>query len=1007
LSAFSTVQGSMAGIFLATSGLLAAGVPAQAFAASDVVISQVYGGGGNAGSTFKNDFIELFNRSATAVNLSGWSVQYASATGASWIVTALPSVVLEPGQYLLVQQALGAAGVTVLPTPDKIGTTAMSATAGKVVLSNGTSAVAGPSAPSVLDLVGFGATASAFEGSAAVAPSNLNAVLRAANGCSDADNNGADFAAGPPNPRNSAAPRNVCGAPANAAIVPVCPATLAVTPGTAGSAALTASDADGIVNGATITAGSVAGISLGSLTAAAAAGASAGVALNVAPGVGAGTYPLVVGFTNDQAQSASCAISVAVQTSAAATRTISQIQGSGATSPDAGTTQTTEGVVTLKLGNGFYLQDPVGDGDPTTSDGVFVFTGTAPAVAQGDRVRLTAQVTEFNAGDAARPLTELTGATAITVIGSGNTVTPANVTLPMASAAELERYEGMLVRFTGPLTASQNFFQGRYGQVTLSSGRLEKPTNRHPAGSAAAVAAAAANAANMIVLDDASSAQNPNPVPYIGIDNTLRAGDTVANLTGVLDFGLITSSNPGPAAYKLQPTVSPVFSRDNARSPAPVVAAGNVRVASFNVLNYFTTFTDGNTAGGLSAQGCTLGASTAKSNCRGADNAAEFARQRDKIVAAMKAIDADAFGLMEIQNQGDTAVANLVEGLNASIGAPTYAFVPKPAAVNGTGDDAIRVAMIYKPAKLTLVGGALSDTDPINNRPPMAQTFAGANGQKFSLIVNHFKSKGSCPAGAGLDADQGDGQGCWNALRMQQAQRLAQVFIPQVQAAANDADVLVIGDLNAYGAEDPVNALTGLGLVNQVERFVRPAGLPYSYVFDGEAGYLDHALASASLNGQVAGAAEWHINADEPSVIDYNTEFKPQDLYSATPYRASDHDPVIVSLNLQSAVADVTASMSSVISGLVFNRATQTFNGTFALTNNGGAAIAGPFQVQLDGLTAGVTLANATGLHAGAPYVTASVGTLAPGQSVSVALRFKNPAKATVNYSAKIYSGNF
>lgn len=456
----------------------------------------------------------------------------------------------------------------------------------------------------------------------------------------------------------------------------------------------------------------------------------------------------------------------------------------------------------------------------------------------------------------------------------------------------------MLVRIAAPLTVSQNYFQGRYGQLTLSAGRLEKPTNRYPLRSAQAAAAAAANAANRIVLDDGRSTRNPDPVPYIGADRTLRIGDRTTGLVGVIDFGPIAASNRGPAGYRLQPAVTPMFSRDNPRPAAPALpaAAGNVKVASFNVRNFFTTFTDGATAAGQAGHGCTLGASTAQSNCRGADNLAEFGRQRSRIVAALRAIDADAVGQMEVQNNGDTAVANLVDALNAAAPGDAYAVVPRP---DATGGDAIRVAMIYKPSRLALVGAALSDPDPVNHRPPMAQTFAARNGQRFSLVVSHMKSKSGCPAAGTPDADAGDGQGCWNATRVRQARRLASVFLPRLQAAAGNADVLVMGDLNAYGMEDPVAALVDAGLINQVERFLRRGGMPYSYVFDGESGYLDHALTSASLGSRVQGVAHWHSNADEPAFIDYRTELKPQDLYSASPYRASDHDPVVVSLDLR------------------------------------------------------------------------------------------------------------
>jgi len=405
------------------------------------------------------------------------------------------------------------------------------------------------------------------------------------------------------------------------------------------------------------------------------------------------------------------------------------------------------------------------------------------------------------------------------------------------------------------------------------------------------------NARSRITLDDGSSAQNPNPIPFIGEDNTLRAGDIAQTITGYIDHGLITASSTGPRDYKIHPTVVPVFERQNPRTAAPSAVGGNVKVASFNVLNYFTTFVDGNTASGQSGQGCSLGASVAASNCRGANNALEFTRQRDKIINAIAAINADIVGLMEIQNNGATAVQNLVDGLNAKMGAGTYVRVNDPAA--GTGTDAIKVAMIYKANRVALVNAALSDTNSINNRPTLAQTFAALNGEKFSVVVNHFKSK-SCSGASGADADLNDGQGCFNAQRLAQANQLINGFMPQVIAAAGDSDVLVIGDLNAYGKEDPIELFAQAGVSDQIARFNGEEG--YSYVFDGESGYLDHALANSSMAAQITGANEWHINADEPFVIDYNTEFKPQDLYTSGPYKASDHDPVVLGLNLQKTV---------------------------------------------------------------------------------------------------------
>jgi predicted extracellular nuclease len=812
-----------AALLLALTGL------AQA-STSGVVISQVYGGGGNTGATYKNDFVELFNAGGNAVNLSGWSVQYASATGTSWQVTNLGSLVLQPGQYYLVQQAAGTGGTVSLPTPDASGTIAMSGSAGKVALVSATVALSGaqPTAASLVDLVGYGSTATTTEGTPAGGTANATGVLRATLGCTDTNNNSADFAVVAPTPRNSVTGFITCG-----------------------------NTTGGGTGGGT--------------------------------GTGTGT-PLAV--------------------------SIASIQGSGTVSPLVGQTVSTTGVVTKLTNNGFYLQSKVEDGNPATSDGILVFTSTAPTVAVGQELSLSGTVAEFNVGAAtnavtlAHTVTELTAPTAITVLSSNNVITPTVITLP-ATQAQLEAVEGMLVTINTQLTASQNYFLGRFGQVTLSAqGRLVKPTNVFRAGSSDAIAMAQSNAQRQILLDDGTSAQNVNPTPYFAADNTLRAGDTIDSLTGVIDYGLSTSSNTGLGSYKVHPTLPVVFQRVNERTAAPASATGNVKVASFNVLNFFTTFTNGATAAGGSGLGCTLGGASSAANCRGADSLAEFIRQRTKIVKAISAISADVVGLMEIQNNGNTAVQNLVDALNAEVGAGTYAAVGLPTPISGSGDatgtDAIRVAMIYKPASLALFGSAVSDTDSINNRPPLAQTFTLPNGEAFSVVVNHFKSKSCATGSAAADEDQSDGQGCFNDRRQLQATRLLG-FISELQAARPDRGVLVIGDLNAYGKEDPIIKLTSSGLADLTETF--SGNNDYSYVFDGEVGYLDHALASAGVLPMVTGTAHWHINADEPLVIDYNTEFKQPtcatcnpDYYTASPYRSSDHDPVVISLNLVKAI---------------------------------------------------------------------------------------------------------
>ena len=794
-------------------------------ASAAVMISQIYGGGGNAGAPLTNDFVELHNSGSAAVSVSGWSVQYASAAGTTWGGAQLTPLTgsIPAGGYYLVQLGAGAGTSGPLPTADAIGTTALSATAGKVALVDTTTPLTGScpiSDARVVDFVGYGATASCAETAPAAAPSSTTAVIRASagNSCLDSGNNSTDFAAVAPLPRNSGAMIQPCRG-------------------------------------------------------------------------GGGPTPLEA--------------------------KIYEIQGSGAQSPLVGKLVNATGVVTRINSNGFFIQDLIGDGNPATSDGIFVFANPTsyPAVVLGNLVGVTASVAEFDTGalpSAALPtpsVTELRSVSSVSQLGSGYAIAPTPVTLPQTFLGELERYEGMLVTLNGPFTVAQNFFQGRYGQLTLAyNGRLETPTNRYPPGPMAR-ALAEKNARRSIILDDGSSLQNPNPTPYLDVTTALpRAGDSVGSITGVIDFGLATSSNPGPGAYKIHPTIAPTFTIANPRTSAPQPVGGNIKVASFNVLNFFTTFTDGTTADGRTGQGCTLGTTVSVSNCRGADSQTEFQRQRTKIVEAMAAIDADALGLMEIQNNGNQAVQNLVDTLNARVGAGTY--VPTALPAQGTGSDAIRVAMIYKPAKLSPVGAPVSDTDPVNNRPTLAQTFQ-AKGERFTLLVNHLKSKSNCPAPRDDDAagntDSGDGQGCWNAQRLQQAQRL-RTFVAMLRSSSGSDNALLIGDFNAYAMEDPIYNLTSSGYVDQVGRF-NTSG--YSYVFDGTAGRLDQALSTTSLSAKVTGAVHWHINADEAALADYNLESKAPscatcapDPYKPTPYRSSDHDPVVVGLALLAVARD-------------------------------------------------------------------------------------------------------
>lgn len=599
--------------------------------------------------------------------------------------------------------------------------------------------------------------------------------------------------------------------------------------------------------------------------------------------------PLVSGVNSGNVShlSATASANLAVQGTAVSgdITPVYVIQGSGSASALDGSIVTTEGLVTGDFqGNdqlkGFYIQDTLGDDNSATSDGIFILNNTY-GVNVGDYVRLTGEVDEFF------NLTEVKNLSSLTIVNSGNELMmPVAINLPVAAIGDYEKYEGMIVSFPQTLTVTETFTLGRFGEVSLSvDGRLFNPTNfidpnDNPASGtssngtsnlAAVLAQQDLNNRRRILLDDGSNVQNPAIVPYIDAnDKTLRSGGTLANLTGVMDYAF--------SSYRIHPTQSPVF--NYAPRPAvPTVGLSNVKVANFNVLNYF----NGDGMGG--------GFPTP----RGANTPAEFTRQRNKIIQAISQLNADVIGLMEIENDGDgpnSAIADLVNGLNAATAAGTYSYIMDPSGANGNpGTDAIKQAIIYKTSIVTPSGLAVADMNPAHNRPPVAQTFTlNSNGEKFTVVINHFKSK-SCTGAAGLDLDQNDGQSCYNNSRKLQSSALLS-FISNLQTSSGDEDVITIGDYNAYGEEDPMDILIAGGLKNVLTD-------TYSYVFNGQSGSLDHALVTNTLISNVTGAEKWHINSDEPIIKDYNQEFNQTYVYSPDAYRSSDHDPVLVGLNLQ------------------------------------------------------------------------------------------------------------
>lgn len=588
---------------------------------------------------------------------------------------------------------------------------------------------------------------------------------------------------------------------------------------------------------------------------------------------------------------------------------IFDVQGSGPASPLAGTEVAVEGVVVGDFQNnaspdngnlnGFNLQDPQGDGDPATSDGIFIFAPGGMDVADGDAVRVRGTVSEYNG------LTEIS-ASQVWQCSTGQSVAATPLALPVASVDAFESYEGMLVTFPQPLVISEYFNFDRFGEIVLTSRRHLTPTAEFEPGTPEALQAMQDFLLDKITLDDGRSVQNPNPAIHpdgavFNLTNLFRGGDTVTNVTGVMDYSF--------GLYRIQPTQGAEYTSLNSRPAQPPEVGGNLKVASFNVLNYFTTIDTGAFICGPAAD----------QECRGADTPEELARQRAKILAALSAVQPDIAGLMEIQNDDDASVADLVAGLNDTFGAGTYDYVH----TGFIGTDAIKLALIYKPASVSLVGGyAILDStvDPrfidTKNRPTLAQTFMdNATGGIFTVAVNHLKSKGS-DCNDVSDPDMGDGAGNCNLTRTAAAQALVD-WLASDPTGSGDSDYLIIGDLNSYDKEDPIDAIKAgpddiAGTADDYTDLIfnYQGEDAYSYVFDGQIGYLDHALASAGLVPEVTGASDWHINADEPDLIDYDMSFKApaQDaLYAPDPYRASDHDPVIIGLNVCDEIAPTLA----------------------------------------------------------------------------------------------------
>lgn len=582
------------------------------------------------------------------------------------------------------------------------------------------------------------------------------------------------------------------------------------------------------------------------------------------------------------------------------TTLISTIQGSGDATALAGQTVKVSAVVTAVVSNGFYLQeeDADADADSNTSEGIFVFTGDTPNVEVSVAYEVTGEVSEFF------DFTQITAST-ISLIGVAALPTASMLTFPFSTS--LEAVEGMQVEITtggdSALTLIENFQLGRFGEVVFSDGIQINPTNLFDAQTEQAdiQALLAENAATRLIVDDGFSGQNPLEIAYVpntspGDDGngflnaaddftqggTLRIGAEIDGpLKGVVSFSF--------GEYKIVPTELlniDEATNGGAREPNAPDVGGDLKVVSFNTLNYFTTLGE-----------------------RGAFTPEDLERQTEKLVNALVELDGDIVGLQEIENNGfgaDSATAALVNALNDRLGSEVYGYVDPTDDGGPIGTDAITTGFIYKLETVDVVNSdflTFDDGDQQRNRPAIAATFEDADGERVTIAVNHFKSKGASGLDAGdplnADSDQGDGQGFWNETRTDAAEQLT-AWLATDPLGSGDPDFLIIGDLNAYLQEDPVQAIEAAGYDNLLEQFVG-AEDAFSFVFDGQRGALDHALSTSSLTDQITGVAEWHINTEEPGLLSYNSRFSDAGFYSGTdPYAASDHDPLVIGLNLNS-----------------------------------------------------------------------------------------------------------
>lgn len=913
---------ALAGLALVASPLVATSATA-APSGDALVISEAFARGGSAGATYANRFVELYNPTDADIALAGLSLQYRSATGTANPTTtvALTGTVPAEGHFLIAGASNGANGAPLPAADQTAGGLNIAAAGGTLFLVEGTSPLVAPP------------TGTAEQ---------PDAVLDL-------------LGYGTSNTFESAA-----------ASAPTLTESIARADTPTGDTDSNAAD-----------------FAVGSMTP-----ESSG---------GAGTPEP----TPTATPTATPTPTPTTPPTTAPTVSIAEIQGAGDASPLVGQTVTTTGVVTARYPsggyNGYVIQTAgtgaQGEGR-TSSDAVFVYSSASVgAVSIGDHLQVTGAVSEFNG------LTELTPTSAATVVKLDEPAAApvaASVVLPR-TAQEREALESMLIAPQGDYTVTDTYDLNSFGSIGLASGDspLLTPTEVARPGTPELAAVVADNAARAITLDDGASinflgsaANKAIPLPYLTPTEPIRVGAPATFATPVvLDYrnGGWSFQPTTQLTVENAATVQPATFA-NTREAAPDAVGGDVSIASFNVLNYFSTTGD-------SISGCTFYTDrdgdpvTVNSGCdaRGAANADDLERQQAKIVSAINTLGAGVVSLEEIENSAkfgkprDEALATLTSALNAAAGSEVWAYVPSPAALPALADeDVIRTAFIYKKAVIEPVGDSVILTEGTafsNARKPLAQEFRliGDTESEFVAIVNHFKSKGS---GSGADADQGDGQGASNASRVAQAEALV-AFADRLQTEKATDLVYLLGDFNAYTQEDPVKVITDAGYVDQGSKDGE-----YSYSFDGAVGSLDHVFVSPAADATVTGVDTWNINSGESVALEYSRyDYNATIFYDTSAFRSSDHDPVVVGLDLPEAAP---ATVIDVATSAQTKRLALLRSLTVTAVNNGPEAVA---------------------IEISTPYGTRTKSSVKPGQSFSTTyvtlLRPIKAGVATIEVTAK------